>query len=38
MSLPKSVLTDYVGHLSASKRQELKQALLAALAIEADEE
>ncbi|NJR52842.1 MAG: type II toxin-antitoxin system PemK/MazF family toxin [Leptolyngbyaceae cyanobacterium CSU_1_3] len=38
MSLPKSMLTNYVGHLSPSKRQELKQALLAALAIEADEE
>jgi mRNA interferase MazF len=38
MSLPKSLLTHYVGRLSASKRQELKQALLAALALDEDEE
>jgi hypothetical protein len=38
MSLPKSLLTHHVGHLSLSKLHELKQALLAALAIEADED
>lgn len=38
MSLPKSLLTHYVGRLSAHKRQALKQALLAALALDEDEE
>lgn len=37
MSLPKSLLTHYVGHLSASKRHALKEALVAALSL-ADEE
>ena len=37
MSLPKAVLTHYVGHLSVEKRYELKGALVAALSL-ADEE
>ncbi|HMN31728.1 MAG TPA: type II toxin-antitoxin system PemK/MazF family toxin, partial [Caldilineaceae bacterium] len=38
MSLPKSLLTHYVGHLSPPKLHELKQALLAALSLEEDED
>jgi mRNA interferase MazF len=38
MSLPKSMLTHYVSHLSPSKLHELRQALLAALALDDDEE
>ena len=38
MSLPKSLLTHYVGHLSPSKLHELKQALVAALSVEEDED
>jgi mRNA interferase MazF len=37
MSLPKSLLTHYVGHLSAHKLYALKEALVAALSL-ADEE
>lgn len=38
MSLPKSMLTSYVGHLSPSKRYELREALLAALALDDEED
>jgi mRNA interferase MazF len=38
MSLPKAVLTHYVGHLSLNKLHELKQALVAALSLEDDED
>jgi mRNA interferase MazF len=38
MSLSKSVLTHYTGHLSAAKLDELKQALVAALALDDDED
>lgn len=37
MSIPKAMLTHYAGQLSANKLVELKQALLAALALEFDE-
>jgi len=38
MSLPKSILTHYVGHLSVQKLHELKEALVAALSLAADED
>lgn len=38
MSLPKSLLTHYVGHLSAPKLYELKEALVAALSLADDED
>jgi mRNA interferase MazF len=38
MSLPKSLLTHYVGHLSAAKLHELKEALVAALSLADDED
>lgn len=38
MSLPKSILTHYVGYLSASKRHALKEALVAALSLADDED
>ncbi|MEZ4866618.1 MAG: type II toxin-antitoxin system PemK/MazF family toxin [Caldilineaceae bacterium] len=37
MSIPKVMLTNYAGRLSATKLAELKQALLAALDLEFDE-
>lgn len=38
MSLPKSLLTHYVGHLSAQKLYELREALVAALSLAEDED
>jgi mRNA interferase MazF len=38
MSLPKSLLTHYVGYLSTPKLHELKDALVAALSLADDEE
>ena len=38
MSLPKSLLTNYVGHLSQGKLHELNNALIAALALSDDDE
>ena len=38
MSLPKSLLTHYVGHLSAPKLHALKEALVAALSLADDED
>ncbi len=37
MSLPKSLLTHYTGHLSPAKLYELKEALTAALALDDDD-
>ena len=37
MSVPKSLLTNYAGHLSPAKFLELKEALIAALALDEDE-
>jgi mRNA interferase MazF len=34
MSIPKNLLTDYIGHLSADKLEELNKALRIALAAE----
>ncbi|MCE7989791.1 MAG: type II toxin-antitoxin system PemK/MazF family toxin [Caldilinea sp. CFX5] len=38
MSLPKSTLTHYVGHLSAQKLRAVKAALVAALALDDDDD
>jgi mRNA interferase MazF len=38
MSLPKSTLTHYAGHLSAQKRREVNDALIAALALADDDD
>jgi mRNA interferase MazF len=38
MSLPKSLLTHYVGHWSTSKLHELKDALVAALSLADDKD
>jgi len=38
MSLPKSMLTNYAGQLSAQKLSELREALIAALALDEDED